>query len=198
MLSNCKSPIYQEQGGFYSIGGTKKQLVRKGEDNERDRIAAKCLGDYQFALDLFDEKLGRVTEKEIERFESLFVDNAKIFDDISAESGMIDFKDYVSLVFSFLPNNGVAGDGINYYYDYGSIVFSSDLRIDDLEEEYFIYVYPVRKQIAIGLDKNNKPVKLKKPKEIDLDVIIVSSAVKKDAKILTIRPRRKIDKNQKL
>lgn len=187
----CKPSVKVIDEAYYSISEKKEQNTRNRKDIERDIIAAKCLTEYQFAQPLYDVEKGEVSEEAIKRFESLFVNNAKVYDDVSiGREGMMDFRDYVSRVYSFLKGQGVDGS-ITYYYDYGQNVSLTTLLIDDIEKQYYKYTYPVKKELRNGLDKNDKPVRHEKGeyREIDIEIIIISSLVTKEAKILAIKPR---------
>lgn len=165
----------------------KVQITRTAEEVERDNLARKCLAEYQFAQTLLDAN-GKVSQKAINRFENIFASNAQVLNDIYPEPSLIYYKDYVSNIYSFMREEGVKAS-IVYYYDFGLVETTPDLETNDIELEYYGYVFPVKKRMLNGLNYNNEVVKYPNERFIDLEIVIIASTIVNKAKILLIRER---------
>ncbi len=161
---------------------------------QRKYWVGKCIQAYIQACSLLDTTTNEVSAASMERFKDLFLQNAKVWNDISETPTLISTSDYVGAAYIYLKNEGINARFLN---EYKSIKGEYAMKSDSTEQPRYYQKVQLEKIIYNGLDQKKRLKNYKKGRKMYLEFDIYVNDEQKRAFIMNIREQEAIFKNQK-
>lgn len=185
----CKSiPIEQKE-----ISGMEK--VSEEEMSRRflhhRKLMHDCFEKYM-EYSSFQDSNSRVTSETVANFNSLFLDNANVYNDYLWKPKMVSAKVYADEVYIYHKLKGLKVDFeenvLNRFYSLKLESMSPTVDGTDISYNTFRYVFRAKKGMYSILNLDNEVLNYDEPIEYELDFVFYVSSKDNWAKIMDILP----------
>jgi hypothetical protein len=162
--------------------------------SQHKRLMFECFKNYM-EYSTFRDSTGNVSTEAVVLFKELFIDNAKVWNDVVLEPSMIEVNAYADEIWLYFNDTGVNVEYnkniINEFFTPYSEQFEPVIDKSDPELKTMKYRFKTKKRVYSILNSENEIVTHEKPIEYDLIFIFhVSTSSSKWAKIIDIIPEK--------
>ncbi|MEY4903988.1 MAG: hypothetical protein RLZZ292_1803 [Bacteroidota bacterium] len=181
---------------FIAIIGLLLPCWMRGQNLKNDRIkqieikqhrkylVGKCIQAYTQACSLIDTTTNEVSAASMERFKDLFLQNAKVWNDISETPTLISTSDYVGAAYIYLKNEGINTRFLN---EYNFLKGEYAMKSDSTEKPRYYQKVQLEKILYNGLDQKKRLKNYRKGRKFYLEFDIYVNDDEKRAFIMNIR-----------